>query len=86
MLDRAAYHELKLEVERANVRISVDGKVGVEYTLGSAPGPGRNGAPPNPDLFPENNPVIRPPVAGRVGLWAKTDSTSYFKDYVVSPK
>ena len=86
MLDRAAYHELKLEVEGANVKISVDGKVGVEYTLGSAPGPGRNGAPPNPDLFPENNPVIRPPVAGRIGLWAKTDSTSYFKDYVVSPK
>jgi hypothetical protein len=86
MLDRAAYHELKLEVDGASVKISVDGKVGVEYTLGSAPGPGRNGAPPNPDLFPENNPVIRPPVAGRVGLWAKTDSTSYFKDYVVSPK
>ena len=40
----------------------------------------------NPDLFPENNPVLRPPVKGRVGLWAKTDSTSYFKDYVVTPK
>ena len=38
---------------------------------------------PHPDLFPANNPVLRPPVAGRVGLWAKTDSTSYFKDYVV---
>jgi len=37
-------------------------------------------------LPPENNPVLRPPVKGRVGLWAKTDSTSYFKDYVVSPK
>ena len=56
------------------------------YTLGSAPGPGRNNAPPNPDLFPENNPVLRPPVAGKVGLWSKTDWTSYFKDYVVSPK
>ena len=22
--------------------------------------------------------------AGKVGLWSKTDSTSYFKDYVVS--
>ena len=86
MLDRAAYHELKLEVDGANVKISVDGKVGVEYILGTAPGPGRNGAPPNPDLFPENNAVLRPPVNGRVGLWAKTDSTSYFKDYVVSPK
>ena len=56
------------------------------HVLGSAPGPGRNGAPPNPDLFPENNPVLRPPVTGRSGLWSKTDSTSYFKDYVVSPK
>ena len=86
MLDRNEYHELKLEVDGAAVKISVDGKVGVEYTLGSAPGPGRNGAAPNPDLFPENNAVIRPPVSGRVGLWAKTDSTSYFKDYVVTPK
>ena len=50
------------------------------------PGPGRNGAPPNPDLVPANNPVLQPPVKGQVGLWAKTDSTSYFKDYVVSPK
>ena len=86
MLDRATYHELKLEVNGANVKISVDGQLGVEHELGSAPGPGRNGAPPNPDLFPENNPVLRPPVSGRIGLWAKTDSTSYFKDYVVSPK
>jgi hypothetical protein len=58
----------------------------MEYTLGSMPGPGRNNAPPNPDLIPANNPVLRPPVAGKVGLWAKTDSTSYYKDYVVSPK
>jgi hypothetical protein len=50
------------------------------------PGPGRNGAPPNPDLIPANNPVLRPPVSGKVGLWAKTDSTSFFKDYMVSPK
>ena len=40
----------------------------------------------NPDLFPANNPVLRPPVSGKVGLWAKTDTTSYFKDYVVAPK
>ena len=86
MLDRATYHELKLEVYGANIKISVDGQLGVEHELGTAPGPGRNGAPPNPDLFPENNSVLRPPVNGRVGLWAKTDSTSYFKDYVVSPK
>jgi hypothetical protein len=86
MLDRAAWHELKLEVDRSSIKISVDGKVGVEYVLGTAPGPGRNGAPPNPDLFPETNPVMKPPVSGRIGLWAKTDTTSYFKDYVVSPK
>jgi len=30
--------------------------------------------------------VLKPPVQGRIGLWAKTDGTSYFKDYVVSPK
>jgi hypothetical protein len=64
----------------------VDGGLALEYTFGSEPGPGRNGAPPNPDLFPANNPVLRPPIAGRVGLWSKTDSTSYFKDYVVSTK
>jgi hypothetical protein len=86
MLDRNAYHDLTLEVDGPAIRISVDGKVGVEYSLGTAPAPGRSGAPPNPDLSPENNPVLRPPVAGRVGLWAKTDSTSYFKDYVVVPK
>jgi len=39
-----------------------------------------------PDLFAANNPVLRPPVSGRIGLWAKTDSTSYFKDYVVVTK
>ena len=45
---------------------------------------GRSGAAPNPDLFPANNPVLRPPVVGRVGLRAKPDNTSLFKDYVVS--
>ena len=86
MLDRAAWHELKLEVEGASLKTYLDGALALEYTLGNAPGPGRNGAPPNPDLFPENNAVLRPPVAGKVGLWAKTDTTSYFKDYVVSAK
>ena len=51
--------------------------------MGSEPVAGRRG-PPDPDLFPANNAVLRPPVAGKVGLWSKTDSTSYFKDYVVS--
>ena len=86
MLDRAAWHEMKMTVDGAAFKAEVDGKVALEYTLGSAPGPGRGGAAPNPDLFPENNPVLRPPVNGGIGLWAKTDSTSYFKDYVVSPR
>jgi len=86
MLDRAAWHELKLDVDGASLKAYLDGAPALEYTLGSAPGPGRNGAPPNPDLFPENNAVLRPPVAGKIGLWAKTDSTSYFKDYVVNSK
>ena len=86
MLDRAAWHELKLTIEGAALKTWLDGEMALEYMLGSMPGPGRNGAPPNPDLIPANNPVLRPPVSGKVGLWAKTDSTSYFKDYVVSPK
>jgi hypothetical protein len=86
MLDRNAWHELKMTVDGADFKAWIDGQLALEYTLGSQPGPGRNGAPPNPDLFPDNNPVLRPPVKGRIGLWAKTDSTSYFKDYVVSPK
>ena len=86
MLDRAAWHELKLTIDGADLKTWLDGEMALEYTLGSMPGPGRNGAPPNPDLIPANNPVLRPPVSGKVGLWAKTDTTSYFKDYVVTPK
>ncbi len=84
-LDRAAWHELKLTVDGANLQAFLDGAPAIEHTLGSEPGAGRRG-PPHPDLFPANNAVLRPPVAGKVGLWSKTDSTSYFKDYVVSPK
>jgi hypothetical protein len=84
MLDRAAWHELKLTVNGASLTTTLDGAVALEYTLGTAPGPGRNGAAPNPDLLPESNAVLRPPVAGKVGLWAKTDTTSYFKDYVIT--
>jgi hypothetical protein len=86
MLDRAAWHELKLTVDGADLKTWLDGELALEYTLGSEPGPGRNNAPPHPDLMPANNAVLRPPVVGKVGVWAKTDSTSYFKDYVVSPK
>jgi len=85
MLDRNAWHELKMSVDGADFKASLDGTPALEYTLGSEPAPGRKGAP-NPDLFPANNPVLRPPVDGRIGLWSKTDSTSEFKDYVVSPK
>jgi hypothetical protein len=84
-LDRSAWHELKLTVEGASFKAWLDGALALEYTLGSEPEAGRRG-PPNPDLFPANNPLLRPPVAGKVGLWSKTDSTSYFKDYVVSPR
>ncbi len=86
MLDRAAWHELKLTIDGADLKTWLDGELALEYTLGSQPGPGRNNAPPNPDLIPANNAVLRPPVMGKVGVWAKTDTTSYFKDYVVSPK
>jgi hypothetical protein len=84
--DREKWHDLKLEVDGANIYGSLDGTRVLTYVLGSAPPPGRNNAPPNPDLLPENNPLLRAPIAGRVGLWSKTDSTSYFKDYLVSPK
>jgi hypothetical protein len=84
--DREKWHELKLEVDGANITGSLDGARVLTYTLGSPPPPGRDNAPPNPDLLPANNPVLRAPIAGKVGLWSKTDSTSYFKDYVVSPK
>ena len=59
------------------------GKPALDYTLGSQPTPTRRG-PPHADLYPANNPVLRPPVAGRVGLWSKTDSTSYFKGFAIS--
>jgi hypothetical protein len=85
MLDRAAWHELKMAVDGADFKAWLDGTLALEYTLGSEPVAGRRG-PPNDDLFPSKNPVLRPPVAGKIGLWSKTDSTSYFKDYVVSPR
>jgi hypothetical protein len=75
-----------MTVDGAEFHSWVDGVPAVDYTLGSMPGPGRGGAPPNPDLVPANNPVLQSPVKGQIGLWAKTDTTSYFKDYVVSPK
>jgi hypothetical protein len=86
LLDRAHWHELKMSVDGPAFKAWLDGEPALDYTLGSAPGPGRNNAPPHPDLFPANNPVLQPPVGGKVGLWSKTDSTSEFKDYVVDRK
>jgi len=86
MLDRNTWHELKMSVDGSSFKAWLDGTLALEYTLGSEPGPGRNGGQPNPDLFPANNPVLRPPVSGRIGLWSKTDSSSYFKDYVVTTR
>jgi len=85
VLDRNTWHELKLTVDGASLKAWVDGTLAIEYTLGSEPSAGRRG-PPHPDLYPASNAVLRPPVAGKIGLWSKTDSTSYFKDYVVSPQ
>ena len=80
------WHELKLTIDGADLKAWLDGAIAMTYTLGSEPGPGRNGAAPNDDLFPKNNAVLRPPVMGRVGLWAKTDTTSLFKDFLVVQK
>jgi hypothetical protein len=85
MLDRNAWHELKMTVDGANFHAYLDGTLAIEYVFGNDPPAGKKG-PANPDLFPANNPVLRPPVSGKIGLWSKTDSSSYFKDYVVSPK
>ena len=83
LLNRNEWHELKLTVDGDSLKAWLDGTPAIEYTLGAEPVPGKKGAP-NPDLFPANNSVLRPPVNGKIGLWSKTDSTSYFKDYVVS--
>ena len=82
-LEKNVWHDLKLVVNGASINVFINDKLAIDYTLGSLPGPGRNGAAPNPDLFPENNAVLRPPVSGKVGLWSKTDSTVEFKDYVI---
>ena len=84
-LDRKEWHELKLTVDGTNFKAWLDGTLALEHTLGTEPTATAKGAP-NPDLSPASNPVLRPPVAGKVGLWSKTDSTSYFKDYVVTAK
>ena len=84
--DREKWHELRLDVDGANITGTLDGTKVLSYMLGSAPPPGRDGGAPNPDLVPANNPVLRAPVNGKIGLWSKTDSTSYFKAYAVNAK
>ena len=84
--DREKWHDLALTIDGASLKTTLNGKVIIDYTLGTAPGPTRTGAPPNSELIPANNPVLQPPVNGKVGLWSKTDSTSFFKDFVVIRK
>jgi hypothetical protein len=81
MLDRSQWHELKMTIKGVDFKTWLDGQLALEYTFGTDP------TRPNAHqfLFPKNNPTLMPPVSGRVGLWAKTDSTSYFKDFVVTP-
>jgi hypothetical protein len=81
-LDPAAWHELKMTVDGADFKCWLDGALALEYTFGTDP----TRANAHQFLFPKNNPTLTPPIAGRVGLWAKTDSTSEFKDYVVSSR
>jgi len=81
--DREKWHELKIGVAGPQITAWLDGTQQWTYMLDAPPGPQRRGAAPNPDLFAANNPVLQPPVKGKIGLWAKTDSTSEFKDYVV---
>jgi hypothetical protein len=79
--DRDKWHELRLTIDGASLKTYLNGALVVDYVLGSEPAPGRGGAPPNADLFPANNAVLRPPVMGKIGVWSKTDSTSLFKDF-----
>ena len=83
-LERSAWHELKMTVNGTDFKAWLDGAAALEYTLGTEPAAARG--TPNPDLSPTSNPVLRPPVAGKIGLWSKTDSTSYFKEFIVSPQ
>lgn len=84
--DRDKWHELKIGVDGGLITAWLDGTQQWTYTLDAPPEPQRRGAPPNADLIAANNPVLQPPVKGKVGLWSKTDSSSEFKDYVVIAK
>lgn len=82
MLDRNAWHELKMRVNGADFKAWLDGNLALEHTPGTEP---RRQKALRIQMVASTNSVLRLPVAGRLGLWAKTNSTSYFKDYVVTP-
>jgi hypothetical protein len=52
-----------MTVDGTDFKAWLDGTLALEFTFGGQSGPGRNGAPPNPDLFPANNPVLQPPIS-----------------------
>src|SRR3984893_2302640 len=54
MLDRNAWHELKMTVDGASFKAWLEGAAALEYILGSEPVSTRG--TPNPDLSPANNP------------------------------
>ena len=85
MLDRSAV--ARAEADRGRRRTSRPGStatLALEYTLGSEPA-GRAARAAEPGSVPGEQSRAAP-AGGRQGrLWSKTDSTSYFKDYVVSP-
>lgn len=82
MLDRNAWHELKMRVNGTDFKAWLDGNLALEHTPGTEP---RRQKALRIQMVASTNSVLRLPVAGRLGLWAKTNSTSYFKDYVVTP-
>src|SRR3954454_21202340 len=51
MLDRAAWHDLKLTVDGAEIKVHLDGELALEYTLGTMPRTAQNNAPPKPDFI-----------------------------------
>ena len=75
MLDRAAWHELKLTVDGADSQglARRQARPRVHARQRARPGPQQRAAESR-ICFPANNPVLRPPVTGKVGLWAKTDT------------
>ena len=77
MLDRNAWHELKMRVNGTDFKAWLDGNLALEHTPGTEP-PATKGTP-NPD---NRQHELRPAVACL--LWAKTTGTSYFKNYVVT--